>query len=208
MNVNPADFLISLKGKPYLPVAGRIAIIRAENKPYSIKTTPLQIDMEAGFAIFQAEIWLDGVLLATGTKQESRKDFPDFLEKAETGAVGRACAMAGFGTIYALQDFDEGERLADAPVTVSPKAQPKAAPPAPVDDVRVVGRKFADALAFLEGDAVSPVRLREVHRILTGSDERTVESLTRALDMVTKCPDVQDLDAMLTRMGKGADAPF
>lgn len=213
MNINPADFLINLKGKPYLPVAGRIAIVRAEGKPYSIKTTPLQIDMEQGFAVFQAEVWLDGILLGMGTKQESKRDFPDFLEKAETGAIGRALAISGFGTIYALQDFDEGDRLADAPVTVNKSSQPPSPAPAPAPPKAPPGQKspahaFRDAVAFHEGMEVTPARLKKVHRILTGSDERTDESLSLATRIVKDCADRLELEALLAKHGVGEDAPF
>ncbi len=205
--MNPSEFLINLKGKPYLPVAGRIAIIRAEQKPYSIKTTPLQIEMEHGFAVFQAEVWLDGILLGMGTKQESKKDFPDFVEKAETGAIGRALAIAGFGTMYALQDFDEGERMADAPVTVN-KAAPKSAPaPAPVNDLAAAGRKFKEAVAYFEPN-VSPDRLKQAFRILVGGKERSIETLEQATDMVLACSIIEEWQTLLSRLGVGQDAQF
>jgi hypothetical protein len=41
--------------------------------------------------------------------------FPDYIEKAETGAIGRALAMCGYGTLQA-PEFDEQDRLADMPV--------------------------------------------------------------------------------------------
>ena len=40
---------------------------------------------------------------------------PDYIEKAETGAIGRALAMCGYGTLQA-PGFDEQDRLADTPV--------------------------------------------------------------------------------------------
>lgn len=235
--VNPADFLINLKGKPYLPVAGRIAIIRGEAKPYSIKTTPLQIDMEAGFAIFQAEVWLDGILLGMGTKQESKRDFPDFLEKAETGAIGRALAISGFGTIYALQDFDEGERLADAPVTVNkpkgpvgdmgdseypisnhfksesrkPSTQPApqpAPPPAAPDPVKALSVEFKDEVSRFDGKGVGPTRLKQVFAIVTQNGDRTPENLRLAIDTVRACETPDNYEFLLRSMGTGENAPF
>ena len=216
--MNPSDFLINLKGKPYLPVAGRIAIIRSENKPYSIKTTPLQIEMEGGFAVFQAEVWLDGVLLGMGTKQESKRDFPDFVEKAETGAIGRALAIAGFGTIYALQDFDEGERLADAPVTVNrptpQRQQPAPVPapaPAPADPdtsaIKNLGVQFKGEVARFE-DAVTPARLKQVFNILTRDAERTEDTLMTAITMLRGVNDEQEYQTLLRTLGVGENAPF
>ena len=49
------------------------------------------------------------------SKKETEVGFPDYIEKAETGAVGRALAMCGYGTLQA-PEFDEGERIADAPI--------------------------------------------------------------------------------------------
>jgi hypothetical protein len=48
-------------------------------------------------------------------KKETEIGFPDYMEKAETGAIGRALAMCGYGTLQA-PEFDEQDRLADAPV--------------------------------------------------------------------------------------------
>jgi hypothetical protein len=210
--MNPADYLINLKGKPYLPVAGRIAIIRSENKPYSIKTTPLQIDMEQGFAVFQAEVWLDGILLGMGTKQESKRDFPDFVEKAETGAIGRALAISGFGTMYALQDFDEGERLADAPVTVKPKQVEvkqvaKQEQPPKANELTLLGHEFKQAVEYFEPGA-SVDRIKQVFRILTGGKERSAETLRLATDMINAVELPEEFQAMLSRLGTGPDAQF
>lgn len=209
--MNPSDFLINLKGKPYLPVAGRIAIIRNEQKPYSIKTTPLQIEMGEGFAVFQAEVWLDGVLLGMGTKQESKRDFPDFVEKAETGAIGRALAIAGFGTIYALQDFDEGERLADAPVTVNrtaPEQAPQPKPKAEKDSLIELSREFVSEVERFDGKGVTSARLKQVFSILTQGAERTKESMALALDTIRTCETVDHYEALLRSMGTGENAPF
>ena len=56
-----------------------------------------------------------GNVIATARKKETEAGFPDYIEKAETGAIGRALAMCGYGTLQA-PEFDEQDRLADAPV--------------------------------------------------------------------------------------------
>ena len=53
--------------------------------------------------------------IATARKKETEIGFPDYIEKAETGAIGRALAMCGYGTLQA-PEFDEGERIADSPI--------------------------------------------------------------------------------------------
>ena len=57
----------------------------------------------------------EGRIIATARKKETEIGFPDYIEKAETGAIGRALAMCGYGTLQA-PEFDEQERLADSPV--------------------------------------------------------------------------------------------
>ena len=60
----------------------------------------------------------DGRILAQDYKQETSNDFPDYLEKATTGAIGRAIAQLGYGTQWAME-FEgevEADRLHDGPV--------------------------------------------------------------------------------------------
>ena len=49
----------------------------------------------------------DGNILAQGHKAENKKGFPDYLEKAETGAIGRALALCGYGTQFTGDELDE-----------------------------------------------------------------------------------------------------
>ena len=56
-----------------------------------------------------------GTVIATARKKEPEIGFPDYIEKAEREAIGRALAMCGYGTLQA-PEYDEQDRLADAPV--------------------------------------------------------------------------------------------
>jgi hypothetical protein len=111
--------LINLKGKKYLMVAYRLQWLNEESDNFSIETEfPLLTSDET---IAKATITIfdkDGrvVKKASGTKRESKADFFDHTEKAETGACGRALASLGFGTQYALSDLDEGDRIVDSPL--------------------------------------------------------------------------------------------
>lgn len=106
--------LINLKGKQYLPVAQRLIWFREDKPTWGIET---QIMAEKDSAMARAVIKDDaGKIIATAHKTETLKGFPDYIEKAETGAVGRALALCGYGTQFALSDLDEGERIVDAPV--------------------------------------------------------------------------------------------
>lgn len=116
--------LMNLKGKEYLQVAHRLVWFREVHPTGILKTTMIerQGEGENEYAIFRSEVYVDTergpMCVATGHKRESRKDFPDYIEKAETGSIGRALALAGFGTQFTGDEMDERERLADAPVEV------------------------------------------------------------------------------------------
>lgn len=116
--------LVSLKGKDYLLAADRILWFREENPKGILKSTMIehQGEGENEYCIFQAEIYVDTergpMMIATAHKRESRKDFSDFVEKAQTSAYARALALAGYGTQFTGDELDEKDRLADAPVEV------------------------------------------------------------------------------------------
>jgi hypothetical protein len=105
----------------YLPVAPRIAWFRKEHPDWSIVTKAVQLADKA--VVMKAIVKdADGRVIATARKKETQIGFPDYIEKAETGAIGRALAMCGYGTLQA-PEFDEGERLADAPVSKAKKSR-------------------------------------------------------------------------------------
>ncbi len=56
-------------------------------------------------AVFRAEVILPNGGRATGYGSEAQADFADYIEKAETKAIGRALAALGYGTQFAL-DFE------------------------------------------------------------------------------------------------------
>jgi hypothetical protein len=141
MDMRPGkEKMMPLSGGLYLPVRRRVAWMRGEPVPrptWGIVNTLLKYEMgtleaprgggpggkmakiSGGYAVVKSEIIDDsGRIISTGYAQERSEIFPDFIEKAETAAVGRAAALAGFGTEAAL-DLDEGldqENVVDAPV--------------------------------------------------------------------------------------------
>lgn len=116
--------LLNLRGKPYLQVAHRLVWMTEKFHNYKVDTNFLKL--EEDYAIARTEITIfneDGSVLksASATKKETKKDFPDFVEKAETGSMGRALASLGVGTQFCTQDLDEGNRLADSPIPPAKK---------------------------------------------------------------------------------------
>lgn len=111
---NPNEHLLNLKGKDYLQVMWRLVWFRQDKPLWAIKTELLKLEDEQ--AVFKAIITDEtGNIRSEGHGSETKKDFNDYIEKAETKAVGRALAMLGYGTQFA-PELDEGERIVDSPV--------------------------------------------------------------------------------------------
>lgn len=115
MAFNPNEHMMKLKGKDYLQVMWRLVWFREDHPNYGLDTVLLESD--ENHAVFTAKITDEtGRPLCSGHGSESKRDFGDYLEKAETKAVGRALAMLGYGTQFAADELDEGERIVDSPV--------------------------------------------------------------------------------------------
>ena len=100
--------LMNLKGKDYLQVAHRLVWFREEKPLWSIETTILE---GLAFATIKDET---GRVIATAHKSIGSKQYA--VESAETGAIGRALAIVGYGTAHCGDELEEGEEIADAPI--------------------------------------------------------------------------------------------
>jgi hypothetical protein len=120
--------LLNLKGKEYLQVMHRLVWFREEKPDWGIQTRIVERTPE--YALIQAIISNGQTVIATAHKREDAKHFPDFIEKAETGAVGRALAMIGYGTAFA-PELDEEDRIVDSPAPVRTNAASPGASQAP-----------------------------------------------------------------------------
>ena len=98
------------KHNPYLDVQWRVHWFRQEHPEGQIVTELLTAPAEVP-AAFKATIRLENGLVTTGYGHDTDKDWA--IEKAETRAVGRALALAGYGTQF-ISDIDQ--IIADAPV--------------------------------------------------------------------------------------------
>ena len=106
--------LLNLKGKPYLQVPWRVLWFCEEKPDWSIETEIIYRDLDV--SIVRATIKdPGGRIIRMATKQETKQGFADHLEKAETGAIGRALGLMGYGTQFALE-LEEGDRIVDSPL--------------------------------------------------------------------------------------------
>jgi hypothetical protein len=134
---DPRSHLISIKTKqgdqPYLQVAWRLAWFRLDCPDGTISTELVHFDPDRetveeafvwndqtkrkervlktalGFCVFKATITTGKGASATAYKSEKAASFPDFMEKCETGAIGRALAMLGYGTQFTGDELSERE---------------------------------------------------------------------------------------------------
>lgn len=108
---DPARHVTKVSGRDYLEVKWRLVWLRSEYPQAVIETTAHTITDDA--AVFFARVRLPDGGEATGWGSETSAQFEDFVEKAETRALGRALAALGYGLQFCA-DFDEAE--APAPV--------------------------------------------------------------------------------------------
>lgn len=193
----PGDFTISLQGKDYLPVAARVKWFRTVHPNGSIETREVIVDLDRpfskgggkvyGYARFHATVKdADGRILGQGTKTETAANFFDYVEKAETGAIGRALAAAGFGTEID-QDLDEG-RVVDAPREKPRHAQaaPRVASQRPTGPIRLQ----PDVIEWLDQQSKRAgfANLEDACKALDYPMESvlTIEAMQRSLDKELK----------------------
>ncbi len=112
----PARHLTKVSGADYLEVKWRLVWLR-EAHPDAVIETEL-VSHDGSLALFRARVAVPGGGSATGWGSEGIDDFRDYIEKAETKAIGRALAALGFGTQF-CPDFDFGAnagRVVDSPI--------------------------------------------------------------------------------------------
>lgn len=117
---DPTRYLSQINGREYLEVRWRLVWLRAEHPDAHIKTELVSHANDE--AVFCASVSIPGGGSATGWGSEDARSFGDYLEKAETKAIGRALAALGFGTQFCADfDFGAGQgRVVDTPVELHP----------------------------------------------------------------------------------------
>lgn len=111
---DPTQHTRNLGKATYIDVKWRLVWARQVHDDLQIITECLK--MEPGFAFFKATASYidrdDRIIACTGHGSETKEDFPDYIEKAETKAIGRALSFLGFGAA----DLPEDTRIVDSPV--------------------------------------------------------------------------------------------
>lgn len=129
------------KPNDYLQVKWRLVWFRDVHPHGKITTTMVHLDIEKQMAVFKATVEDSMGGVAEGYGSETVKDFKDYIEKAETKAIGRALASLGYGTQFA-PELDEGERVVDSPVDrrSSARTEPSADSPATQEQLTEIGK--------------------------------------------------------------------
>ncbi|HEX3722250.1 MAG TPA: hypothetical protein VHV31_05635 [Nitrolancea sp.] len=144
----------------YLDVKWRLVWLRGDHPDAHIATELVSHDGK--MAVFRAEVVLPSGGRASGYGSETAQDFQDYIEKAETKAIGRALVALGYGTQFAL-DYEGGEEQPDEFVDEISSARTTAPsrPPEPTR-VRVVPPTFVEPETSDDDDESPPSSLRPI----------------------------------------------
>ncbi len=128
MTVNPTQFdpgryLRKVNGSDYLEVKWRLLWLRTDHPDASVSTELMSHDGQ--MALFKATVSIPGGGSSTGWGSEQYNDFRDYIEKAETKAIGRALSALGYGTQFCPDfDFTGGtNKVVDAPIDIQARRE-------------------------------------------------------------------------------------
>ncbi len=179
--------IVSIHGKPYMTVAGRVEEAHKQNK-LTISTEIVSITP----IVFRATVTTEkGTFVAHSAAYQNgmiEKQSP--YEVAETSAVGRALGFAGFGIVDGIATADEVKKTQEAPQ--------------PMDDIdKALNQTYEDAPRAPE--AATEKQLKMIVRLLSqkGMVEADFESAkgkkiaefskleaSRAIEGLIKLPNV------------------
>src|SRR4051794_14256067 len=126
---DPTPYIRQLRGRgggDHLDVKWRLLWLRKEHPDAEIVTELVQHDPQ--MAIFKATVTVPSGGKATGHGSETASDFPDFIDKAETKAIGRALNALGYGAQFGESQRPEDPVPDHAPVQHGRQAAPAARP--------------------------------------------------------------------------------
>jgi len=126
---DPTPHLRQLRGRgggEYLDVKWRLVWLRSDPPDAVIETNLVQLD--STIAVFKATVTVPTGGSATGYGSETPADFPDYIEKAETKAIGRALNALGYGAQF-REPGDEDAAPAATPTAASTGSRRSPQPP-------------------------------------------------------------------------------
>ena len=176
---DPSRYLTRVNGADYLEVKWRLVWLREQHPEAAIETDLVR--QSEDLALFRAKVTLPSGAEATGWGSESPSDFRDYIEKAETKAIGRALAALGFGTQF-CPDFEFGAaagRVVDAPIDIAasrgqrPRGPRKTAEtPAAYNDARATEKQLQFIQAIAREASLSPEQLEQEAQHAFGGSTR------------------------------------
>jgi hypothetical protein len=140
---DPSQHLRSVGGNDYLPVKWCLVWLREEH-PEATVETQLVAHVDT-VAIFRAQVRIPTGGSATGYGSESASDFRDYLEKAETKAIGRALRALGYGAQFSTDHeipAEGGAPITDISARRSVEDDGQPAPAGQITYLRVLAAKI------------------------------------------------------------------
>jgi hypothetical protein len=182
----------------YLDTKWRVLWFRERFPDGQIVSHPITVTDQ--FAFFSATIYweaADGSMrscVAHGS--ETPGDFRDYIEKAETKAIGRALALAGFGA----QFLPEDAQVVDAPVASRRAPQSNATPrngstpQKPAQDAQraQISALNQTLLQQIRRIGASPSRMQAISEEVTGTKSARNLSAAQLKDLIDSIKDVED----------------
>lgn len=167
--------LLNLRGREYLEVKYRIVWFREDHPDWAIETELLSVTDNSAYAraLIKDE---HGRVIATSHKFETQKGFPDFIEKSETGAIGRALALIGYGTQFCADELDDGRggndlgsskskataKRPESAQTSAPRPAPAAAPKATAAEPQKAKAATPGDFTITFGNRYNGQKLRDI----------------------------------------------
>lgn len=204
---DPSRYLTKVGPADYLPVMWRLVWLRERHPDAQIETLMLHHDVQAKHAIFRATVRIPDQGSAMGHGSETANDFRDYLEKAETKAIGRALSALGFGTQFSAHEF--GDEAAAGRVVDSPVQRPQPvteSQPVNFDEPTEPQRKMLFALSNKYG--LSPDEMKTMMHARFGvesSKDLTRRQMSTLIDDLKKTYEPPLVDAPLAAGEAGAD---
>jgi hypothetical protein len=182
---DPGKHLTKVSGRDYLEVKWRLVWLRSVHPDAQIETELVQHQQHN--AVFRARVTLPSGASATGWGSEGSDDFGDYLEKAETKALGRALAALGFGTQF-CPDFDFGaerQRVVDSPVDIRSARDPRQAnASAPRQEATPRQIKYLHAVAREVGMSAEDLEARAREGFGAGLDELSRRDVSALIEQI------------------------